>query len=73
MFFRTHFPPFKSGPNINRIKRLPYEKNNTAVPSKTRDKKYYEFVSCGSVLERHEIRIVNDNDKRVAERTIENI
>ncbi|WP_080713339.1 AMP-binding protein [Coxiella burnetii] len=67
------FPPLNRGPNIDRIERLPYEKNNTAVPLTTRDKKYYEFVSCGSVLEGHEIRIVDDNDNRVAERTIGNI
>ncbi len=64
------FPPPDRGPKVDRIKRLPFEKEGRAEPITEDEKNYYEFVSCGKALDEHEIRIVDDNNNAVEARVV---
>lgn len=67
------FPPVGRGPKVDRIARSSFEKSGHAQPISKDKKNYYEFVSCGTALAQHEIRVVNDDDELVEERNVGSI
>jgi 1-acyl-sn-glycerol-3-phosphate acyltransferase len=58
-----------SGPLIDRIKRNPFMDSGQAIPAAENDTNVLEFVSCGQPLPGHQIRIVDENDRELPERT----
>ncbi|MGH8477397.1 MAG: AMP-binding protein [Methylococcales bacterium] len=62
------FPPLGRGPLIDRISREQFMKQGIAVPdSECPDA--LQFVSCGSPIKGHEIRIVDDHGREVPDRS----
>jgi fatty-acyl-CoA synthase len=64
------FPPPNRPVRIDKISRESFHKNQVATPCQKNEKNCMEFVSCGSPLPNHEIRIVNENGQEVAERVV---
>ncbi|MGC1313391.1 MAG: AMP-binding protein, partial [Candidatus Acidiferrum sp.] len=62
-------PPLNRGPLIDRIERDVFTSEGRAVPARADDATAIAFVSSGSPLPRHEVRIVDANGKEVDERT----
>lgn len=62
------FPPLGRGPQIDRIKRGPFQSSGLASPAEGDVPHTLSFVSCGLPLPGHEIRIVDDLGYEVAER-----
>lgn len=61
---------------LDTIQRKEFEENRRAIPvaeTQDRDKSALQFVSCGSPISGHEIRIVNDNDDVLPERMVGNL
>lgn len=64
------FPPLNRGVRFDRISREIFNKEQIAASSKPDEKNYIEFVSCGSPLPKHDVRIVNEAGEEVAERVV---
>jgi 1-acyl-sn-glycerol-3-phosphate acyltransferase len=62
-------PPPGRGPLVDRIERETFESTGRAVPAAADDESAIAFVSSGSPLAGHEVRIVNDKDEEAPERT----
>jgi len=62
------FSKLDSAPRIDRVLRSPFEAEGRAICAYDSESNPLEFVSCGSPLSEHEIRIVDDEGKPVAER-----
>jgi acyl carrier protein len=62
-------PPLGRGPIVDRVEREAFASEGRAIPVKTGDDNCIAFVSAGRPVPRHEIRVVNDAGKEVAERT----
>ncbi len=60
-------------PIIDKVKTDAFETHNRAVPATKDDKKYLEFVGVGEVIEGQEIRIVDDSNEVLPDRTIGSI
>ncbi|OGT33616.1 MAG: acyl-CoA synthetase [Gammaproteobacteria bacterium RIFCSPHIGHO2_02_FULL_39_13] len=61
-------------PRVDKIERTVFEKENRAVVSHSEDEKQYvEFVSCGTAIPQHPVRIVDDHDQLLPERRVGNI
>ena len=58
-----------TGPRIDRIKRDPFMDSRQSLPAVEHDTNVLEFVSCGQPLPGHQIRIVDENDRELPERT----
>lgn len=67
------FPPLNRIPWIDKIVRGSFEKERRAILADVKEKNYLEFVSCGSAIPGHAIRIVDDNGNELAERHIGNL
>ncbi len=67
------FPPVGREPLIDRIDAAEFETAQKAIPAKKLTHNVYEFVSCGSPLAGHKIRVVDDLDNVLAEREIGNL
>jgi len=64
----------KGYPRIDKIQREIFEKENRALPSEaSHESDYLEFVSCGEVIPEHTVRVVDDEDNELNERTVGNI
>jgi len=63
------FPPVGRGPIIDRVKRIALSRDGKAIPAAPDDATALEFVACGRPIPRHEIRIVDDADIEVGDRT----
>lgn len=63
------FPPLGRAPIIDKIERQPFEQQRLATPA-TNNKQTLAFVSCGKPIPHHEVRIVNEQGKLLAEREI---
>jgi 1-acyl-sn-glycerol-3-phosphate acyltransferase len=59
------FPPPGRGPLVRRVEREPFESGKVAVPAEENDASALRFVSVGTPLPAHEVRIVDDggNDR----------
>lgn len=64
------FPPPGRGPLVDRVARAPFEREGHAVPAEAHDRSALRFVSVGTALPEHELRIVNDAGDVVPERTV---
>jgi 1-acyl-sn-glycerol-3-phosphate acyltransferase len=64
------FPKMGRGPRVDRIARGPFQREGRAEPVSLDDPSALEFVSAGSELPEHEIRIVDDAGSDVAERAV---
>ncbi len=62
------FSSLASAPRIDRVSRSPFEAEGRATCADDSESNPLEFVSCGSPLPEHEIRIVDDDGKPVGER-----
>lgn len=66
-------PKVNQKPHIDKIKRAIFENELQAIPAEADSENYIEFVSCGSPLPQHAIRIVDDDGNLLAERFIGNL
>ena len=62
------FPPLYQGPLIDCVQRGPFMNEGIATPALEDDANAIRFVSCGAVLEEHEIRVVDRNNRPVPQR-----
>ena len=62
------FPPLGRPPLVDVVEREPFQRSGKAVPAAPDDPQVLRFVSCGLPLPDHEIRIVDDAGREVAER-----
>ncbi|HIE66231.1 MAG: AMP-binding protein [Nitrospira sp.] len=62
------FPEIEALPRIDRISREAFERDRQAVPSDEKELSFLEFVSCGTPIMDHQIRIVDDQGEVVGER-----
>lgn len=62
------FPETGTSPRIDRISREIFYQSHCATPVSQDERNPLEFVACGQALPRHEIRIVDDSNKEVADR-----
>jgi acyl carrier protein len=62
------FPPLSRGPLIDRIERATFMNSGRAEPSQDTAKNALQFVSSGSPLPGHEVRIVDAAGREVGER-----
>ena len=60
-------------PRIDKIQREWFASANKAIPASPIEKNTHAFVSCGTALPGHQIRVVDDADLNVPERVIGNI
>ena len=63
-------PPVGRGPLIDRVARLPCEREGRAEPAATQDRSALQFLSVGAPLPRHEVRVIDDTGLEVPERTL---
>lgn len=63
------FPPVGRPPIIDRVQRTALSRDGKALPAGPEDPTALEFVACGRPIPRHEIRIVDDADIEVPDRT----
>ncbi|MBI4617669.1 MAG: AMP-binding protein [Planctomycetes bacterium] len=63
------FPrPFGTLPKIDRVRRETFARSGRAEPAEGADTSAFSFVSCGQPIPGHEIRIVDETGREVAER-----
>ncbi|HEY2352933.1 MAG TPA: AMP-binding protein [Candidatus Acidoferrum sp.] len=62
-------PPLDRGPVVDRIERETFASQGRAIVAKAENENCITFVSAGTAIPRHEIRVVNDAGVEVAERT----
>ncbi|HET7150274.1 MAG TPA: AMP-binding protein, partial [Candidatus Acidoferrum sp.] len=62
-------PPLGRGPRIDRVDREAFTAEGRAVPAASGDESAISFVSSGGPIPGHEVRIVDQDGKEVAERT----
>ena len=67
------FPPLGRVPRIDKVIRETVENERHAVPATTTTKNWLEFVSCGKAIPGHALRIVDDNDQLLPERSVGNV
>ncbi len=63
------FPPVGRAPIVDRVQRLALSRDGRAIPAGADDATALEFVACGHPIPRHEVRIVDDADIEVPDRT----
>ena len=63
-------PPLDHGPVVDRIERAALVGSRRAVPAAADDPTALRYVACGRPLPGHEIRIVDDDGREVAERIV---
>lgn len=63
-------PPLGRGPVIDRIRRQPFMAEGRALPAPADDPAALRFVACGRPLAGHELRVVDEADRELPERTV---
>jgi fatty-acyl-CoA synthase len=61
-------PPLNRGPLIDRVERETFTAKGRAIPASSNDSTAIAFVSSGTPIPRHEVRIVDANGEEVPER-----
>ncbi|UZP68123.1 AMP-binding protein [Desulfovibrio mangrovi] len=64
------FPPTDRGPLIDRVQRETFQRDGLALPADADDDNALQFVSSGSPLTGHEVRIVDDAGRELPERRV---
>jgi 1-acyl-sn-glycerol-3-phosphate acyltransferase len=64
------FAPLGRSPRVERIAREPFAREGRALPAPEDDASALRFVSVGTALPRHEVRLVDDRGDAVPERTV---
>ena len=64
------FPPITRAPLVDRVEREPFERDGHAISATDAAEMPLSFVSVGSALPAHEIRLVDDDRNDVAERVV---
>jgi fatty-acyl-CoA synthase len=62
-------PPLGRGPLIDRVERETFASEGRAVPGAPEEETAIAFVSSGQPIPRHEVRIVDESGKEIADRT----
>ena len=62
------FPPPDRGPRVDVVSREPFERSGRAEPAPAGDPNPLRFVSCGSPIPGHEVRIVGGAGNELPER-----
>jgi 1-acyl-sn-glycerol-3-phosphate acyltransferase len=62
-------PPLGRGPLIDRVERETFASQGRAVPGAPEEETAIAFVSSGQPIPRHEVRIVDESGKEIADRT----
>ncbi|MEW5847817.1 MAG: AMP-binding protein [Myxococcota bacterium] len=62
------FPPLDRGPRVDEVDREQLQRHGHALPSRTGDVRAQRFVSCGTALPGHQVRVVDERDVPLAER-----
>jgi 1-acyl-sn-glycerol-3-phosphate acyltransferase len=63
------FPPVGRGPIVDRVQRSALSSEGHATPAGPEDATALEFVACGRPIVGHEVRIVDETDAELPERT----
>ena len=63
-------PPLGRGPLVTRIQREPFERARRAEPADLRDPAPLRFVSVGTPLPHHEVRIVDEAGQDLPDRSV---
>lgn len=64
------FPPLNRKPKVDKIKRDIFENEHRAVSVSNEKEPFIEFVACGSPLEGHDLRIVNQFNQPLPDREV---
>jgi fatty-acyl-CoA synthase len=64
------FPPVGRGPLVDTVERRAFERDGRALPAKPDSLAPRRFVSVGSALPLHAVRIVDDADREVGDRVV---
>jgi 1-acyl-sn-glycerol-3-phosphate acyltransferase len=64
------FPPVGRGPRVDRVAREPFERERRALPAAEDDAKALRFVSEGTPLPEHAVRIVDESGGDLPERVV---
>ncbi len=62
-------PPLMRGPLVDRVERDAFTMQGLAIPAKPEDDTAISFVSAGKPVPRHDVMIVDERGKEVADRT----
>jgi 1-acyl-sn-glycerol-3-phosphate acyltransferase len=63
------FPPVGRRPIVDRVQRLALSRDGRAIAASADDTTALEFVACGRPIPRHQVRIVDDADLELPDRT----
>jgi 1-acyl-sn-glycerol-3-phosphate acyltransferase len=64
------FPPAGRGVLIDKVHRQPLMQTGKAEPAGDKEPNPLRFVSCGRVLDGHQLRVVDGNDRELPERQV---
>jgi fatty-acyl-CoA synthase len=64
------FPPVGRGPRVDRVARRAFESGARAEPARPGDTSALSFVSVGTALPDHEVRLVDETGAEAAERAV---
>ena len=64
------FPPVGRGPRVDRVAREAFQREGLALPAPEGDTGALEFVSAGFALPGHELRVVDDANRDLPERSV---
>jgi len=64
------FPPLDRGPLVDRVARAPFERDGRAERAAAGDHTALRFVSVGTALDAHEVRVVGDTGDALPEREV---
>ena len=64
------FPPVGRGPKVDRVAREPFRSEGRAEPAPDADGQPLRFVSVGTALPGHEVRLLDEGGAEVPDRTV---
>ena len=64
------FPPLERGPRVDRVQRQPFEGEGRALAAGPEEPSPLRFVSVGTAVPAHEVRVVDERGGDLPERTV---